>query len=38
MALAYLIIGAYLGAGVVLAWWAWCDRQDNKKDYRRNGK
>ena len=34
MALAYLIIGAYIGAGLVLAWWAWCDRRDN----RRNGK
>ena len=33
-ALAWIVIGAYLGAGIVLAWWAWCDRQDN----RRNGK
>ena len=34
MALAWLIIGAYIGAGLVLAWWAYCDRKDN----RRNGK
>lgn len=31
MALAWLIIGVYLGAGLVLAWWAWCDRQDNRR-------
>lgn len=32
--LAVLIIGVYLGAGLVLCWWAYCDRKDN----RRNGK
>jgi hypothetical protein len=32
--LAAVIVGAYLGAGIVLAWWAYCDRKDN----RRNGK
>lgn len=32
--LAAVIVGAYLGAGLVLAWWAYCDRKHN----RRNGK
>ena len=32
MALAYLIIGAYIGAGLVLCWWAYCDRKDNRRD------
>ena len=31
MALAYLIIGAYIGAGLVLAWWAYCDRKDGRR-------
>ena len=29
--LAVLIIGVYLGAGLVLAWWAYCDRKDNRR-------
>ena len=35
MALAWLIIGVYIGAGLVLVWWAYCDRKDNQ---RRDGK
>lgn len=31
MALAYLIIGVYLGAGLVLCWWAYCDRKDGRR-------
>ena len=29
--LAAVIVGAYLGAGIVLAWWAYCDRRDRRQ-------